>query len=185
MDAGKLVRPRAPSTGERDVTDRTAELPRLQDIGVLVLLLLLCLAAGGLGAMATEPNIATWYAGLNKPPFNPPNAVFPVAWTILYLLMAVAAWLAWRAPAPDAGSRWRRLVPFFVQLVLNAMWSFAFFGAHNPLLGIIVIGVLLLAILWTIARFWQASAGAAALLLPYLLWVCFAAVLNVSIWLLN
>ena len=163
----------------------TARPSRGADVAAMTILVLLCLAAGGLGTVATEPNITTWYAALNKPPFNPPDAAFPAAWTILYLLMAVAAWLAWRAPATDTAGRWTRLVPFFVQLVLNVAWSFAFFGAHNPLLGLAVIVLLIIAILWTILSFRRISAPAAGLLAPYLLWVCFAAILNAAIYLLN
>jgi tryptophan-rich sensory protein len=154
-----------------------------RNAAVLALLLVLCLAAGGLGALATEPNIPTWYAGLNKPPFNPPNAVFPVVWTILYVLMAIAAWLAWRS-APT-GKHWRVTGPFAVQLALNSAWSFAFFAAHNPWLGVGVIACLLVAILWTMLAFARHSRAAAALLVPYLAWVGFATALNVSIAVLN
>ena len=92
--------------------------------------------------------------------------------------MAVAAWLAWR-------QRPRVLPPFFVQLALNVAWSFAFFGAQNPPLGLLVIVLLLATILWTMAVFWPVSRAAALLLLPYLAWVSFATVLNASIWWLN
>lgn len=141
-------------------------------------LVILCLGAGWLGTFATTPNIPTWYASLEKPPFNPPNSVFPIVWNILYVLMAVAAWLAWRR-RPGV------LLPFFVQLALNVAWSFTFFGAQNPPLGLLVIVLLLAAILWTMAVFWPVSRAAALLLLPYLAWVSFATVLNASIWWLN
>jgi tryptophan-rich sensory protein len=148
----------------------------------LVFFVVLCLAAGWFGSAATTPNIPTWYAGLNKPWFNPPNAVFPIAWTILYVLMGVAAWLVWREDHPD---RLFALVPFFVQLALNIGWSFAFFGAQSPLLGLAVIGLLIAAIIWTMIAFWPISGLAALLLAPYLAWVLFATVLNAAIYLLN
>jgi tryptophan-rich sensory protein len=153
----------------------------------LAVFILLCLAAGYLGSVATEPNIATWYAGLVKPPFNPPNIAFPVVWTILYLLMAVAAWLAWRSAGvrPAQARRTSVLVPFLIQLILNTAWSFAFFAAHNPWLGVAVIGLLVAAIISTIVAFARVSRAAAALLVPYLAWVAFAAALNVSIAVLN
>jgi tryptophan-rich sensory protein len=161
------------------------EPSRRSDIAVLVLLVILCFAAAGLGSLVTAPSIPTWYAGLNKPWFNPPNGVFPVAWSVLYALMAVAAWIAWRQPAADTGERWKRLIPFFVQLVVNVAWSFAFFGAHSPLAGLIAIVLLIVCILWTIGSFAQVSRGAAALLVPYLAWVLFATALNTAIFMLN
>lgn len=148
----------------------------------LAVLIVVCLAAGWLGSLATTPNIPTWYAGLNKPAFNPPNSIFPIAWTILYVLMAVAAWLVWREETP---ARWPALAAFAVQLALNIGWSFAFFGAQSPLLGLVVIVALLAAIVWTIFAFWPVSGLAAALLLPYLAWVAFATVLNTAIYALN
>jgi translocator protein len=176
------------------MTDRVAAISptvhrRLgRDILGLVVFAVLCLAAGGLGSIATTPNIATWYAGLAKPVFNPPNAVFPVVWTLLYLLMAVSGWLVWRTRfnGPDAAGRGTRaLVPFGIQLILNIGWSFAFFGAHNPLAGLVVIGLLILAIAWTIAAFLPLSRVAAFLLVPYLAWVGFATLLNGAIYALN
>lgn len=155
---------------------------RRQDWAALGAFLVLVALAGGLGSLATTPNIATWYAGLAKPWFNPPNAVFPIVWTLLYAMMAVAGWLAWRPGGRTGG---RTLVPFLVQIALNVAWSFVFFAGHSPLAGLVVIALLLAAIVWTIAVFWPISRTAALLLLPYLLWVAFAAVLNVAIFTLN
>jgi tryptophan-rich sensory protein len=144
--------------------------------------LALCLLAGYLGSLATRPNIPDWYAALEKPPLTPPNVLFPVAWTILYITMAVSAWLVWRA----AGSRrWSALTPFFVQLALNVAWSFAFFAARSPLAGVVVIALLIAAIGWTIRRFHGISRPSALLLVPYLAWVVFATYLNVGILFLN
>jgi tryptophan-rich sensory protein len=155
----------------------------LAGVAALAVFIAVALLAGWIGSLATAPNIPTWYAGLAKPSFNPPNAVFPVVWTILYVVMGVAAWLVWRAPAGE--SRRLALTAWFVQLVLNVLWSFAFFAARSPLAGLIVIVVLLAAIVVTILAFRRLNGIAALLLAPYLAWVAFAAVLNASILSLN
>lgn len=162
------------------------------EAAALIAFVALCLIAGWLGTIATTPNIPTWYAALKKPSFNPPNGVFPVVWTILYLLMAFAAWIVWRErhegtlPAEAAARQSNSaLLPFFVQLVLNVAWSFSFFGAHSPLLGLIVITLLAGTIVWTMAAFWYVAANAALLLIPYLAWVVFATALNAAILVLN
>jgi tryptophan-rich sensory protein len=164
------------------LTDRPADARRIPLWLALAGFILLCVAAGWLGSIATTPAIPTWYAGLEKPPFNPPNSVFPIVWTTLYVLMGIAAWRVWRAGLPDTG--WA-LRPFFLQLALNVAWSFAFFGAESPALGFLVISLLWLAIVWCIVVFRQVDRWAAILLLPYLAWVSFAAVLNGAIWALN
>lgn len=140
--------------------------------------------ASVLGNLATMPNIAGWYAGLDKPSFNPPNWVFGPVWTVLYVLMAFAAFRVARA---DAGWPERRgaLVLFAVQLALNAAWSWAFFGFHSPAAGLVVIAGLWLSLAATIVAFWRIDRLAAACLIPYLAWVSFAAVLNGAIWRLN
>ena len=141
------------------------------------------LAAAVLGNVATLPNIPTWYAGLAKPGFTPPNGVFGPVWTVLYALMAYAVWRVLSLPATPG--RGRALVAFFVQLALNAAWSWAFFGAHSPLAGLWVILPLLLMIIETIRRFWPLDRLAAVLLMPYAAWVGFATALNAAIWRLN
>jgi translocator protein len=155
---------------------------RRQDFSGLGAFLVISALAGGLGSVATTPNIPTWYEGLAKPWFNPPNAVFPVVWTVLYILIGVSGWLTWRTGSPRTT---RALVPYFIQLALNVAWSFAFFGMHNPAAGLAVIALLAIAIVWTIVAFWPISRAAALLLVPYLLWVCFASALNVAIYSLN
>ena len=155
------------------------------EIAALVAFVGIALLAGQLGSLATTPNIPTWYDGLEKPWFNPPRWAFPVAWTILYVLMGVAAWLAWRAPERRNGDRPRAMVAYFVQLALNLSWSFAFFAAQSPLAGLVVIVVLLAAIVATILAFIPLSRLAALLLAPYLAWVSFAAALNAAILVLN
>jgi tryptophan-rich sensory protein len=142
------------------------------------------LAAGWIGSLATTPNIPTWYAGVNKPSFSPPNAVFPVVWTILYVLMGIAAWLVWRSP-PDHRHRRVALLAWFAQLGFNILWPFAFFAARSPLAGLVAILALLAAVVVTILAFRRVSGPAAWLLAPYLAWVAFATVLNASILSLN
>ncbi len=124
-----------------------------------------------------------WYASLAKPSWNPPSSVFGPVWTILYLLMGVAAWMVWRE-AGFSGAR-RALTLFIVQLVLNALWSYLFFGLQQPMVAFIEIIVLWCAILATILAFWPVSRTAGALLIPYLCWVSFASALNYQLWRLN
>jgi len=146
----------------------------------LVVILLICFAAAGLGSIATTPNIPTWYASLAKPSWNPPNWLFGPVWTALYICMAVAAWLVWR----QGGSR-TPLTLFAVQLVLNAAWSWIFFWFHMPGAAFFEILVLLAAIAATTIAFWARSRAAGILMVPYLGWVAFASVLNFTIWRMN
>jgi tryptophan-rich sensory protein len=150
----------------------------------LVVSIVACLAAGAIGSVFTRSAIPTWYAALEKPFYTPPNWLFAPVWTLLYIMMGVAAFLVWRR---GLGSRNVRiaLIVFLVQLVLNALWSVVFFGLESPLFGLIVISVLWVAILATIIVFFRVSKVASVLMWPYLLWVSFAAVLNTTIWLLN
>ncbi len=147
----------------------------------LVVFLALTFAAAGIGSIATAQNIPTWYATLAKPSWNPPNWIFGLVWTILYISMAVAAWFVWRQ-----GGFWQwPLAVFAVQLALNAAWSWLFFGFHMPGAAFIEVVVLFAAILTTTIAFWPKSMAAGILMLPYLGWVAFAAVLNFTIWRLN
>ncbi|CAM5762806.1 TspO/MBR family protein [Bosea minatitlanensis] len=141
-------------------------------------------AASLLGSAATVPQIAGWYAGLAKPPFNPPNWIFAPVWTALFALMALAVFRILRVPVGQPGRR-RALLAYHLQLLLNVAWSFAFFGANSPLAGLAVILPLLAAILATIAAFRPLDRLASNLLWPYLAWVGFATLLNASIWWLN
>lgn len=124
-----------------------------------------------------------WYAGLAKPPWTPPNWVFAPAWSILYALMGIAAWLVWRRAGWREGAR--PLGLFLVQLVLNALWSYVVFGLHLLGAGVVEMALLWVAILATLVLFWRVSAVAGALLIPYLGWVSFAFCLNVAIWRMN
>ncbi len=157
---------------------------KTMDILKLVASIVACQCAGLIGSAFTTPSIPTWYASLNKPLFTPPNWLFAPAWITLYLLMAIAAYLVWRKGLNTSGVT-RALVIFLVQLVLNALWSVVFFGFQAPLWGVVVIILLWVAILLTMLKFFKISRAAGALMLPYILWVIFASILNISIWLLN
>ncbi|QFU17830.1 TspO/MBR family protein [Microvirga thermotolerans] len=141
-------------------------------------------AASVLGSVATMPNIPTWYATLAKPGFTPPNWVFGPVWTLLYAMMAYALWRILALPKDRPGRR-GAVAAFFVQLALNALWSWAFFGAHSPLAGLVVILALLVAIVATIRAFLPLDRAAALLLVPYLAWVAYATALNAAVWRLN
>jgi benzodiazapine receptor len=125
-----------------------------------------------------------WYEALEKPFFTPPGWVFGPVWTILYLMMGIAAFLVWQKGVPKSHVR-VALVCFVVQLVFNAAWSVIFFGFHSVGLALLEIIFLWLAILATIASFWRVDRVAAGLLLPYIVWVSFAVILNADIYLLN
>lgn len=137
-----------------------------------------------LGSLATTPNIPTWYAGLVKPGFTPPNWLFAPVWTLLYAMMAFALWRILSLPK-DLPGRSGAITIFFVQLALNCLWSWAFFGARSPLAGLVVILALIVAIIATIRAFWPLDRVAAWLLAPYLAWVAYATALNGAVWYLN
>lgn len=160
---------RPPSTFARDI--RLGALA----LGVVV-------ATLALGQIATYPNLP-WYAGLIKPPFNPPNSVFAPVWTTLYVLMAFALWRVLRLPA--SAERRTALMLFFLQLALNTAWSWMFFAAHSPVLGLVNIVPQLLVILAAIGVFWRLDRPAALCLVPLAGWVAFATLLNLAIVRLN
>lgn len=137
-----------------------------------------------LGQVATYPNLVPWYAGLTKPAFNPPNWIFAPVWTTLYALMAFSVWRILRLP-PATPGRHQALMLFFVQLALNAAWSWMFFAARSPILGLVNIVPQLLMVLATIRAFYRIDRIAAFCLLPLAAWVAFATALNASIWWLN
>ena len=155
-----------------------------RDLGSGALAIIAVSAASFVGQLATYPNLAPWYAGLAKPSFNPPNWVFAPVWTTLYVLMAFAVWRILRLPQVSAARR-LALSLFFIQLALNAAWSWMFFGANNPVLGLINIVPQFLAILATVVVFHRLDRMAAWCLVPLVAWVAFASVLNVTIWRLN
>jgi benzodiazapine receptor len=153
---------------------------RRRDVFGLVAFVLLCFGTAALGNLATTRSVVEWYPALRKPSWTPPNWIFGPVWTLLYGMMAVAGWLAWR----DERSRATTLV-FLLQLLLNGAWSWLFFGLRRPPLAFAGIVLLWLAILATIAAFWKISRLAVVLFVPYLAWVTFAAALNLAVVRLN
>lgn len=143
-----------------------------------------CLLVGFLGAFATQTSVTTWYTTLDKPSFNPPNWLFGPVWTVLYILMGIAAGLVWSRGLYHLWVK-TALYHFGFQLLLNGMWSVVFFGLREPFYGLIVILFLFIMILLTIKWFKVVKPLAAYLLVPYVLWVVYAAVLNFEIWRLN
>ena len=164
----------------RTNTQTHATLPQWM---VLALFLFICLGTAGLGAAWTNLSVGDWYTTLQKPSWNPPNWLFGPVWTLLYIGMAVAAWLVWQNKG-FGGARLPLLL-FGIQLLLNAIWSALFFGLRSPGLALADILLLWLAIVATVVTFARTSTWAAALLLPYLAWVSFATALNWTIWRMN
>jgi tryptophan-rich sensory protein len=146
---------------------------------------LLTAAAAALGSVVTIPNVDSWYAQLRKPPWTPPSWLFGPVWSLLYALMAVAAWMVWRRPDVDPQARRNALGCWGFQLALNAAWSWLFFGFQKPGLAFVELISLWLLILATLISFARIDRLAAALLVPYLLWVTFAGALNGAIYRLN
>jgi len=149
----------------------------------LIASLIICQLAGSIGSIFTAPAITRWYATLQKPSFNPPNWIFSPVWIFLYLLMGVTLYIIWQnLPKREAKIA---LVFFAVQLGLNILWSVIFFGFEMPLLAFLEIIILWVFILLTMVKASRISQAAVYLLLPYILWVSFAAVLNFFLWRLN
>ena len=149
----------------------------------LLVCLFIPLAIGGLSGFFTSSAINTWYVTLNKPSFNPPNYLFAPVWTTLFTLMGISLFMIW-----SSAKGYRRnnaLLIFTIQIILNFIWSFLFFNYESPGLALIEIAMLWTSILLMIKYFGRISRIAAALQVPYLLWVSFASILNTAIWYLN
>jgi tryptophan-rich sensory protein len=144
----------------------------------------LCLGVALINGSVTYPEIPTWYASLAKPSWTPPNWVFPLVWSVLYVMMGVSLWLLWDRAA-DTARRGTALTLFFQQLVLNAAWSSVFFGLHHTRAALVIIVLLAAAIAATILAAWRTQRIAAWLLVPYLCWVVYATTLNAGIVALN
>ena len=142
-----------------------------------------CFGAAAVGYLFTGPAIPGWYAALRKPPWTPPNWLFGPVWSLLYLMMAVAAWMVWRRVGLAGGAL--PLGLFGVQLACNVAWSALFFGLHMPGAAFADIIVLWCLILATAAAFWRVAPAASILMLPYLGWVTFASALNWAVWRMN
>lgn len=143
---------------------------------------LLCLSVGGLSSFFTASEITGWYSTLNKPFFSPPNWIFAPVWTTLYVLMGISLYLLWIS---NKKGKQKALKFFFIQLILNFFWSIIFFGFHSPQLAFVEIIFMWIFILMTIKAALPVSRVSAYLLYPYLAWVSFASILNLSIFLLN
>ena len=144
-----------------------------------------CLVVGYFSGMVTRSAIITWYPTLVKPSFNPPNWIFAPVWSMLYVMMGVAAGLVWNRIDFDKENVKKALTFFAIQLALNALWSYLFFGLKNPMLAGVEVVLLWLMIFETYSKFLKINKIAGYLFIPYLLWVSFASVLNISIWWLN
>jgi len=148
----------------------------------LLLFLTICFSVAGAGAVLTNTSVSSWYLTINKPSWTPPNWLFGPVWTSLYFMMALAAWLIWR----KVGSlKSLPLTLFGLQLFLNLIWSGLFFTLQNPKIAFIEIVFLWLSILATLISFWRVRLVAGLLLLPYILWVGYAVMLNFTIWRMN
>ncbi|MEO0075862.1 MAG: TspO/MBR family protein [candidate division WOR-3 bacterium] len=150
----------------------------------LLVSIVLCQGAGIIGSFFTTPNISTWYKNLIKPAFAPPNWLFAPVWTLLFLLMGIALFLVWKRGWQNPPVRVAMTV-FFIHLVVNILWSAVFFGLRSPIAGFFVIIALWLLIVLTIIYVSNVSKLAGVLLIPYLVWVSFASVLNFMIYRLN
>lgn len=154
-----------------------------RETAILVGFILLAHLAGVIGAIATNTAIPEWYAALQKPGLTPPDWIFAPVWSILYTMMGGASYLIythWK----EKGARMSLLI-YFVHLCVNALWSYVFFGLRNPEAGIWILMLLIIMVATLVVRFWKHSKFAAVLMVPYLLWACFAMYLNTSISLLN
>ncbi len=154
---------------------------KIVNIGIAVAI---CLLIGFLSSFATQSSVNDWYTTLNKPSFNPPNTIFAPVWTILYVLMGISAGIVWSKGFHHVWVK-TALYHFGFQLLLNALWSIVFFGLKSPFWALLVILALLTLIILTMKWFKVVSKLAAYLLIPYLLWVSFATILNYNIWMLN
>ena len=150
----------------------------------LIVSIVVCVLAGVTGSLFTASSVGTWYSTINKPSFNPPSWIFGPVWTFLYVLMGIALFRIWSLGIEKTGVK-NVMVFFGIQLILNALWSFSFFGLKSPITGLINILILLIFIVLTLMKFRKIDKLAGNLLIPYLLWVSFASVLNFEIWRLN
>lgn len=149
----------------------------------LIAFILLCFSVEIFGSFWTKETVSTWYPRLSKPSWTPPDWIFGPVWSILYLMIAVAGWLIYRAEYSHA--RTVALIFYGLQLGMNFLWSFLFFSLRSPLLGLIDIVPLCIFIGLTIIKAWPVRPLASVLLIPYFIWVIYATTLNVGIWLLN
>lgn len=150
----------------------------------LIFSIFICQMAGIIGSLFTFSAIPTWYAVLNKPAFSPPNWLFGSVWTTLYALMGISLYRVWINKTKKK-EKMEGLAFFTIQLVLNAFWSILFFGLKNPMFAFFEIIFLWLFIALSIVKFQKVDKLSASLLIPYILWVSFASILNFAVWQLN
>ncbi|HEX8270036.1 MAG TPA: TspO/MBR family protein [Flavobacterium sp.] len=151
----------------------------------ILVLVVTCVGIGYIASTATQSSDDTWYPTLVKPSFNPPDQIFAPVWSTLYVMMGIAAGIIWSRIDFEREKVRQALLFFAIQLALNALWSVLFFGLRNPLLALIEIAILWLMIYETFIKFTRIDKVAGYLMIPYLFWVSFAAILNASIWWLN
>ncbi len=156
-------------------------MKRYLNIGIAVMT---CLLVGFLSSLAVMDSISDWYVTINKPFFTPPNALFSPVWTLLYIMMGVSVGIVWNRGFHHIWVK-TALYHFLFQLLLNALWSIVFFGLHSIVGGLLVILALFILLIFTFKWFKVVNKTAAYLLIPYILWVAFATVLNIGIWNLN
>lgn len=150
----------------------------------LLISIVFCMSAGIIGSFFTISSIPNWYMNLNKPIFAPPNWLFGPVWTLLYILMGISLYLVWIKLESNPNSK-KAIKIFLLQLGLNFIWTPVFFGLRSPLFGLLIIIALLISIVVTMKSFFTISKVAMYLLIPYLLWVSFATILNAAIYWLN
>ena len=155
-----------------------------KSLSKILIAVAICLAVGFLSSYATQGSIETWYAALKKPTFNPPNWVFAPVWTVLYVLMGIAAGIVWSKGLQHKLVK-NSLLYFAIQLALNGLWTIVFFGFKNIVGALVVIALLLLMIFLTYLRFKVVDKKEAYLLITFIVWVCFATVLHFAVGLLN
>ena len=157
---------------------------KIKNLPLLIFSIAISELAGIIGSFGTISSISSWYVYLNKPIFNPPNYIFGPVWTVLYTMMGISLYFVWVKGYKNEQVK-RAVNIFFIHLVVNTLWSIVFFGLHQLGLAMLIILILLGMILYLIKIFWPIDRGASYLLVPYLLWVSFATILNLAIWRLN
>ena len=150
-------------------------------IVTFILFLIITFSASLIGGLATFTFKEPWYSLLNKPIFNPPDWVFGPVWTILYLLMTISIWMYWHSKNKEMNT----VYIYFIHLVFNATWSIVFFAFHKMILALLVLVVLIALIINLIIRYRRVTMMSSYLMIPYLLWCCFALILNTSLIILN
>jgi translocator protein len=168
----------------QDISETLLLARSARSLVFLAIAILVVVVATMVGSSVTTPVISTWYAGLNKPWFNPPNIAFPIVWPMLFGLMAFGFWRILRV-VNGGTPRNHAIFAFFIQLLFNMGWSMAFFGAKSPLAGLFVAVGLVLSVAAMVVTFSRVERLAGLLQLPYLAWVSFAMILNATIWWIN